>query len=170
MPAQTTRRTLSRHWELLKLLPSRGAGKTAAELTRELNAQGYVVSKRQVERDLWDLYEVFHLDCNGDSAPYGWRWPRGASVDLPAMSVAEALSLCLMQEAITPMVPAAMLEVLQSRFTLARQKMTALASDNHVASWLNKVRNVLPNQPMLPATIRGEVQEAIHEALLMDRQ
>lgn len=170
MPAQTTRRTLSRQWELLKLLPSRGTGKTAAELTRELGAQGYSVSKRQTERDLWDLYEVFHLECNGESAPYGWKWPRGASVDLPAMGVAEALSLCLMQDAITPMVPAAMLEVLEPRFALARQKMTALSADNQVASWLRKVRNVLPNQPMLPASIRGEVQEAIHEALLMDRQ
>lgn len=170
MPAQTTRRTLSRQWQLLRLLPSRGVGKTAAELTRELNAQGFAVSKRQIERDLWDLYEVFHLDCNGDSAPYGWKWPRGASVDLPAMGVAEALSLCLMQDAITPMVPAAMLEVLQSRFTLARQKMAALSADNQVASWMQKVRNVLPTQPMLPATIRQEAQESIHEALLMDRQ
>ena len=170
MPAQTTRRTLSRQWELLKLLPSRGVGKTAAELTQALNAQGFAVSKRQIERDLWDLYEVFHLECNGASAPYGWKWPRGASVDLPTMGVAEALSLCLMQDAISPMVPAAMLEVLQPRFSLARQKMTALAAEQHVASWLQKVRNVLPTQPMLPATIRGEVQEAVHEALLMDRQ
>lgn len=170
MPAQTTRRTLSRQWELLKLLPSRGAGKTAAELTRELNAQGYAVSKRQTERDLWDLYEVFHLECNGASAPFGWKWPRGASVDLPMMGVAEALSLCLMQDAITPMVPAAMLEVLQSRFSLARQKMTELSAGNRAANWLHKVRNVLPTQPMLPATVRQEAQDAVHEALLMDRQ
>lgn len=170
MPAQTTRRTLSRQWELLKLLPSRGVGKTAAELTRELAAQGFSVSKRQIERDLWDLYEVFHLECNGNSTPYGWKWPRGASVDLPAMSTAEALSLCLMQEAISPMVPAAMLESLQTRFTLARGKMSALSADNQVASWLKKVRSVLPTQPLLPASIRGEVQEVVHEALLMDRQ
>ncbi len=170
MPAQTTRRTLARQWELLKLLPPRGVGKTATELTRELNAQGFAVSKRQTERDLWELYEVFYLECNGDSAPYGWKWPRGASVDLPAMGVAEALSLCLMQEAISPMVPAALLEVLQPRFMLARQKMTTLAAANQVASWLQKVRNVLPTQPMLPATIQPEAQDAIHEALLMDRQ
>ena len=137
MPAQTTRRTLSRQWELLKLLPSRGVGKTAAEFTRELNAQGFAVSKRQVERDLWDLYEVFHLDCNGESAPYGWKWPRGASVDLPAMGVAEALSLCLMQDAITPMVPAAMLEVLQSRFSLARLASMRLDSSSAFSSLSN---------------------------------
>jgi hypothetical protein len=40
MPAKTTRRTLARQWELLKRLPSRGVGKTAAERTRELNAEG----------------------------------------------------------------------------------------------------------------------------------
>lgn len=170
MPAQTTRRTLSRQWELLKLLPARGAGKTAAELTRELSAQGFAVSKRQIERDLWDLYEAFHLECNGDSTPYGWKWPKGASLDLPVMGVAEALSVCLMQDAIKPMVPAALLDVLEPRFTLARQKMTALAADNQVVSWLQKVRNVLPTQPLLPATVREDAQAAVHDALLMDRQ
>jgi predicted DNA-binding transcriptional regulator YafY len=170
MPAKTTRRTLARQWELLKRLPSRGVGKTAAELTRELNAEGYVVSKRQVERDLWDLYEAFHLECNGASAPYGWKWPQGVSVDLPAMSLAEALSLSLVQETVQPMVPASLLSVLQPRFTLARQKLVSLASDSHVASWLQKVRSVLPTQPMLPAVLDSATLEAVHEALLMDRQ
>ena len=170
MPATTTRRTLSRQWSLLKLLPSHGVGKTSADLTRELGEQGFAVSKRQVERDLWDLYEVFHLECNGASAPYGWKWPRGASVDLPAMSAAEALSLCLRQEAVSPMVPTSLLSVLQPRFALACQKMASLYAGSQAAGWLMKVRSVLPTQPLLPAEIDAAVQEAAHEALLMDRQ
>ena len=171
VPAQTTRRTLARQWELLKLLPSRGVGKTATELARELNAEGFAVSKRQVERDLWELYEAFHLECNGANAPYGWKWPQGASLDLPAMSVAEALSLRLVQDAVQPLLPASLLSALQPRFALAQQKLDGLDAAHHqVGAWLQKVRSVLPTQPMLPAQVNADVQDAVHEALLLDRQ
>ena len=35
MPSNTTRNTILRQWELLKLLPSRGPGKTATALAGE---------------------------------------------------------------------------------------------------------------------------------------
>lgn len=170
MPAQTTRQTLARQWQLLKLLPSRGAGKTAGELAKELCAQGTKVSKRQVERDLWDLYEVFQIECNDGSTPFGWKWPRGSSVDLPAMGLAEALSMCLMQDAVSQMLPRALLESLAARFKLAREKITGLTAHHQTANWLSKVRNVLPMQPLLPANVVAEAQDAVHEALLLDRQ
>jgi len=74
VPYDKTRRTLARQWELLKLLPTRGVGKTAKELSEALNEAGFKVSKRQVERDLGELLEAFALDCNNASIPYGWRW------------------------------------------------------------------------------------------------
>ena len=49
MPANKKKHTLARQWELLKRLPTRGAGKTASELTQELQVAGFDVSKRQVE-------------------------------------------------------------------------------------------------------------------------
>ena len=51
MPANNARDTMIRHWELLKKLPTSGAGKTVSELTNDLNALSFKVSKRQVERD-----------------------------------------------------------------------------------------------------------------------
>ena len=55
MPHDKTRNTVARQWELLKILPTRGAGKTAKDLTGILNDLGFKVSKRQVERDLGEL-------------------------------------------------------------------------------------------------------------------
>lgn len=170
MPAKTTRRTLARQWELLKLLPSRGSGKTAAELTQALNAIGFRVSKRQVERDLWELYEAFHLECNESSPPYGWKWPHSASLDLPAMTLAEALSLTLVQDTLKPLLPQSMQSVLLPRFDLARQKLDRLQADNAAARWPAKIRSVLPSQPMLPAGIDEDVMDAVHNGLLLDRQ
>ena len=79
MPSQTTRRTLARQWELLKCLPSAGSGKSALALCAELAGHGFTVSKRQVERDLKDLAEIFPLDRHGDGVPVGWRWMAGAN-------------------------------------------------------------------------------------------
>jgi predicted DNA-binding transcriptional regulator YafY len=58
MPTRKTQSTLARQWELLKLLPSRGTGKTAKQLAEALNDAGFKISKRQVERDLADLYDA----------------------------------------------------------------------------------------------------------------
>ena len=40
MPARASRDTLARQWDLLKLLPSSGTGKTIAELCRALSDLG----------------------------------------------------------------------------------------------------------------------------------
>ncbi|WP_024539795.1 helix-turn-helix transcriptional regulator [Comamonas badia] len=170
MPAKTTRRTIARQWELLKLLPSRGVGKTAAELTQDLSALGFKVSKRQVERDLWELYEAFHLECNETSPPYGWKWPQGTSIDLPVVTLAEALSLTLVQDTLKPLLPLPLLAVLQPRFDLARSKLDRLNGDNAAATWPEKVRSVLPSQPLLPPPLDEAIVEIVHEGLLRDRQ
>jgi hypothetical protein len=73
MPAKPTRCTLLRQWEILKLLPTIGSGKSTSQIRTKLVEAGYSVSKRQIERDLWLLYEVFSLECNDKSVPYGWK-------------------------------------------------------------------------------------------------
>ena len=115
MPAKPTRRTVARQWELLKMIPSRGAGASATELALALQQAGFEVSKRQVERDLWELREAFQLQCNEKSIPYGWRWPTGAGVDLPGLTATEALSLCLLKQTLGALLPAPWLTVLGPR-------------------------------------------------------
>jgi predicted DNA-binding transcriptional regulator YafY len=71
MPTGKVHNSLARQWELLSRLPPKGPGKTATELTQELNEAGFKVSKRTVERDLGDLLEAFPLNCRNRNAPYG---------------------------------------------------------------------------------------------------
>jgi predicted DNA-binding transcriptional regulator YafY len=170
MPSNKTRHTLARQWELLKRLPSRSAGKTASELTQELQDAGFEVSKRQVERDLGELMEAFDLDCNNGSIPYGWRWLPGASADLPGLTIAEAMSLRLVEDLVRPMLPASLLHGLESRFRQAEKKLDSLAEENPAARWLDKVRTVLPTQPFLAPQINAEVLATVQECLLTDEQ
>jgi len=170
MPADKKHRTLARQWELLKLLPTRGAGKTAAELTRALKEAGFPVTKRSVERDLNDLLDVFRLDRNDKSPPYGWRWPYDTPAALPGITVAEALSLRLVQDTLRPLLPASVIKSLEPRFRQAEAKLATLAERNPTAQWADKVRSVPPTLPLLAPAIDIDILETVQEALLANQQ
>ncbi|MBK5003096.1 WYL domain-containing protein [Pseudomonas sp. S31] len=80
MPSNTTRHTIARQWQLLKLLPARHPGLSSTQLQAALIKAGYKASKRTVERDLNDLSQVFPLHCNNKGMPYGWHWQPGLSL------------------------------------------------------------------------------------------
>lgn len=169
MPSNKTRNTLARQWELLKLLPTRGAGKTAKEIADALAEAGFVVSKRQVERDLLDLQEVFGLECNDTSIPYGWRWGY-APVELPGVTLAEALSLQIVEETLKPLLPGSVLRAVQPRFVQAKAKLAALAEQNPAAAWADKVMAVPPALPMLPPVVDEDLLELVQTTLLNNEQ
>ena len=170
MPSNRTRNTIARQWELLKLLPHHGTGKTASELAAALTERKFSVSKRQVERDLSELMGIFPIDCDSRSIPYGWRWVKGADLDLPGLTLAEAVSLRVIEDTVRPLLPAAMLDVLDTRFRLASTKLASLAKQNPAARWADKVRAVPPTLPLCPAVIASGVLEALQEALMHDEQ
>lgn len=170
MPSNKTRNTLARQWELLKLLPTRGSGRSAKELTIALGESGYVVSKRQIERDLLDLQEVFGLQCNDASMPYGWLWPNNGSADLPGLTLAEALSLKVIEETLEPLLPSSVKRALGSKFAQAQSKLTALKGGNKTARWIDKVKTVHPNLALLPPDVGVDVLEVVQTALLQDDQ
>lgn len=170
MSVNSTRSTVSRQWELLKRLPTRSPGLTARELTQRLNHDGFAVSKRQVERDLNELSVTFAICCNDKSIPYGWYWAKGASVDLPAMTGAEALSTYLMKEVVTPLLPSSVLDVMNPKFQQAHDRLESISKQSVLPSWRDKVAHVPPNLPQLPPTLNEDALEAIQTALLHSKQ
>jgi predicted DNA-binding transcriptional regulator YafY len=170
MPSNRTRNTVARQWELLKLLPTYGTGKTASQLADALSELHFSVSKRQVERDLNELMENFPIDCDSRSIPYGWRWVKGADLNLPGLTLAEAVSLRVIEDTVRPLLPAAMLDVLDTRFRLANTKLASLAKQNPAARWVDKVRAVPPALQMRPAVISSEVLKELQEALMHGQQ
>ncbi len=75
------------------------------ELVARLDSAGFKASKRTIERDLNDLSRQFPLQCNDKGSPYGWHWAAGASLDLPGVSLSEAVSLVLVEESIRKLLP-----------------------------------------------------------------
>ena len=183
MPQNNKNSTLLRQWEMMRMLTvSRSLSKhdgrwdKASEITARLITAGYNVSVRTVQRDLKELSDIFPIELN-DKNPrdYGWRWIKGANLDIPGMTVPEALAMCLVETHMKQLLPISMLEGLQGLFTLAQSKLEKVekaedANSSYSKNWLGKVRVVPPVQPLLPPVVKKGVQAAIYEAVLENRQ
>lgn len=170
MPKATHHNAIARLLEILKLLPAKGPGVTARALADRLGQEGYEVSKRTVERDLTELSCHFPLVCNDKSTPYGWHWMQGDGPDLPALTLADAVSLTVVEELLRPLLPEAVLASVGPRFRQARRKLAVLAETHPHARWADKVRQVSPALPLLPPKIVDGVLATVQEALLADLQ
>ncbi|MEE2024874.1 helix-turn-helix transcriptional regulator [Alkalimonas mucilaginosa] len=170
MSSAKSAQTISRLWELLQLLPARPPGAEARQLTAQLHDRGYAVTKRTVERDLQMLSGIFPLQCNDKGTPYGWYWMQNTALDLPGISLMDALSLQLVEQSLRFVVPSSMLQPLTSRFMQAHNKLRALQEDAPGAAWLDKVAVVEPGMALLPPAVDAVLLESIQEALLRDKQ
>lgn len=170
MPRNSDLNAVSRQWEMLQLLPNKAPGITSRELQTKLQNIGYDIVKRTVERDLLALTQVFPILCNDKGKPYGWYWNPGASANLPAITLAEALSLRLVEDLLKPLLPQAILSGLQAHFNQAQDKLKNLQPDNAAAQWQEKVRHVPPALPMLPPVVDEDILDNVQQALLYDHQ
>lgn len=116
------------------------------------------------------LEAAFPLNYNNGGVSYGWHWLPGASTDIRGLTLAEALSLCLLENYLQPLLPASILSVLAPRFSSASKTLNALSEENTVARWTDKMRAVSPSLPFLPPTIAAGMLETVQEAVLLERQ
>ena len=169
MPAQPKHDTLSRLLELLKALPHHRWA-TPSELREQLADCGFAVDLRSVQRDLKELQKNFPLDHNDKGKPHGWRWSAEAAGGIASMSTPEALMLVLVRQHLQAALPATMLEGFETLFTRARQRLERLGPRAGATRWPQKVRAVPPGLPMTPPAVDEQVQKALADALLADRQ
>lgn len=160
---------IARQWELLKNLPTRGAGITAAELRQKLDEAGFSVTKRSIERDLIGLSALFGIRCNDRSKPYGWFWMRDHTLELQAVDFADALSLVLVEDHLSKLLPASLFRVLQPKFMQARLKLRA-GTGNRYSEWTDRVRYVSPALPFLAPKIESRIFETVQEGIILRRQ
>lgn len=163
--------TLFRHLDMLRTL-TRQNYITTAEIEKILVDKGYSVTRRTIQRDLVNLGLKFPLQTKevpGNRDRY-WKFMDTAKVyDIAGLDPQSALTLKLMQAYLKPLVPAQTLRYLQPYMEQAEAILDDLG-DNALGTWPDKVRVLQRGQPLLPPEIRDEVQDAIYQALLEDRQ
>ena len=172
MPVQKASNVIIRQWELLKLLPKTGSGKTVIDLKNDLNNLGFDIKERQVERDLKHLQGQFSaIECYDDSKPYTWRWAKdGTRPIIGGISLPEAVSWKLVADTIQHLLPISVLNTIKPYFTEAQKKLDSLKENNDLATWNNKIRVVQPNLPLVAPQIHHDIVESIQEAVLHQNQ
>jgi predicted DNA-binding transcriptional regulator YafY len=180
MPKQAKESTLMRQHELLRMLTiSRSSSKDvgqwdkASELVQRLTALGYSVSLRTVQRDLMSLSEIYSLEVN-DKNPrdYGWRWKKGARIDIHELGTPEAVALSMAEMYLAPLLPQATMNSLEPLFDAAKVLLDQQykANNKKYKNWINKIRVVQPSQSFIAPEIKPSVQENIYQALMEEKR
>lgn len=166
-----TPETLLRHWQTLRLIPRYPQKTTASSLCSALEAEGYLVGKRTVERDLQSLSGIFPLLVDERSKPFGWSWDKDApTFDLPGISLSECLTLLMAREHLAAVMPSSTVSQMGPYFRLAEQKLKTLEGHSGVAGWLGKVRIVPATQPLIAPQVDAQVLATVQQGLLENKQ
>jgi len=170
-PGGKMRQTMQRHWCMLRLVPRAPQKITAGELCRRLASESFVVTERTVQRDLVELSALFPLVSDEREKPFGWSWKADAPrLDLPGLDAAEALMMVMVEQHLKHVLPPATVKRLKSHFDLARDTLSKLPDQRSNRAWLSKVRVISPVQRLKAPAIKPDVQEAVFNALLNERQ
>ncbi len=172
---------LLRQWELLKLLSvaryaQQDVGKwdKASELCKKLKDLGYSVTVRTVQRDMLLLRDIFPgIESNTQNPKeYGWRWRKGAKLDIQGLSMSEALMLAMAELNLKSALPSATFESLEPLFHMAKGQIEKHSAVNsHTPkNWLSKVKILADNQLSIPPQIDLEIHKIISIALMCDKQ
>jgi predicted DNA-binding transcriptional regulator YafY len=84
--------------------------------------------------------------------------------------VPEALTLTLVEQHLRHHLPPLTVDALRPHFRSAARTLSAVDDSAPSRAWLDKVRSVLPQQPLLPPRIDEECQRIVYLALMQDRQ
>lgn len=163
--------TLLRQWMILTNIPPFPRKISAAELTERVKSRGFDISKRTMERNLQSLSQMFPIQSDERSRPYGWSWSRDADAfTLPAMSPLQALTLSLARDHLESLLPASLMQTLAPYFRCADNVLMSGESIKNLASWRDKVAIVPSSQALIPPHYDEGIVETVHAALLAGKQ
>ena len=152
----------------LSIIPRYPRSVTTSYIKNKLSDIGISAPMRMVQRDLESLERTYPLICDDTSKPYKWCWMQDAQGELfPAMEPIQAFTLAMAMQHLKSLMPKSSLRRIESYFQLALQTLSQ-HEQKKLKSWLKKIQVFPRGQPLVMATIRNSVEEAIYEALLND--
>lgn len=158
--------TTARQWQiLLQLDRKRWVGTN--HIKEQIDLMGFDISLRTIQRDLNALAERFPIEKN-NANPQGWRWREDAPMQsLPHMNLSQAVAFSMVKDNLTQLLPPAVLDELVPWFDMADQQ---LKTSKVAHTWLDRVRILSANQPLIAPEIDNDVKDAIYEALFQGKQ
>lgn len=165
------KRLFERLIRMLDLIPVSPRRITARELHNKLLKDGFVVSKRTVERDLLQLSENFGIFNDDANSPYGWSWDKDCPhLSLPGLTPDEALTFKLAEAHLAQIMPVSLLNNIKPYFFQADKVLHNPLLYQNYSKWLDKVKVVHPWQPLIAPEIDQSVLAKAHQATLDEKQ
>jgi predicted DNA-binding transcriptional regulator YafY len=161
--------TSLRYIEMLRMLPGHTPGIAVSELRSKLEAAGYPVTRRSIERDLVKLSTSFPILLNDKGRPAGWSWASGEGFSAPGMDAAEAMELELAARYLKPLLPVTVWQSLAPRLGEARATLRLLGK-GPLARWKSRVAFVDDGQPLQAPQVSPDVVAVVHDSLLHQRR
>lgn len=160
--------TLSRTMAMLRHIPRHPRKIDTTALRQRLDAAGYDISLRSIQRDLNELSCILPL-VSDSGRPQGWSWQADADpFHLPFLDPQAALTFHLVERHLNTLLPESTLSYLAPWFRTAAAVLEA--NDKGVTRWPDKVR-VLPRGLRLQSPpIDSAVHATLYDALLEERQ
>ena len=167
MPTHNARDVLARQWSILRLIPREPRSISAAELHVRLKDIGFGCSRRTVERDLNQLESFgFGLTCDDTAVPNLWHWHKDAGLNLPAMTVSDALLLAMVRDYLAPILPPTVATVLEPQFKSAQDLLESASKTNPMAAWRDKVVSIPAMQRLIAPEVASGIMDEAASALI----
>lgn len=171
MPSNPTQSAIRRHWDILLSMPTSEPGLTIKELLEKLKSIGYNITRRTLERDLLELESSFGIICIEDKPSRWYLTPNKTMGKLPGVSITDALTLSLVESSLRPLLPQAILKVLEPRFEQARRRLDNLSKTSQPGErWIKKIASVPTDLPLQPPEISEEIIDTLQDSLLNELQ
>ena len=156
--------------EMLRLLPTLPPGKSYEQIHEELVSLGFNKTLRTVQRTLPGL-EDLGLQRTIDGKVHYWHWPvQYRSLERHGMAIAEAVSLRLIEQLVTPLLPESLRHVLDARFAAARECLDKLRRKNRRVDWPDQIAAIPSHFMLQPPRVDPEVLRTVQDALLDGRE
>lgn len=171
MPTHNARDVLARQWAILQLIPREPRSISAADLHVRLKDMGFGCSRRTVERDLNQLESFgFGLTRDDTAVPNLWYWYKDAGLNLPAMTVSDALLLTMVRDYLAPILPPTVTAVLEPQFKTAQDLLESTSKTNPMATWRDKVVSIPAMQRLIAPELAHGVVDEVANALIHQRK
>lgn len=155
------------------LIPGQPGATTSREIRQRLAEEGFVISERQVQRDLRSIHEALPEDLvhePGNRSKDRWFWHRDARMgNLTGRTLSEALALSTLAGNYRHLVPASILANLDAPIERAR-RFLATTPQPHVRHWPDKLVSIHGPIYRLPPDTDPDVADTVTEAVYAERK
>ena len=161
-----TTSTILRQVEMLRYIPKEPDSKSTKDIYIHLTSEGFVVTKRTVERDLLRVSEPLGLDYKTETDGNYWYYIKSGKQILPSQSPHEALLLMQAKAFLSPMLPTNSLLTLEPRFEKAE---STLKNNRKHRNWQQKI-SIAKNVHLEQEFISDNFREVVYDAVLNETQ